>query len=446
MVGIGTSAARRQQFAAGALAALGLIACASQKNTRPTSAASVEGTVIDADTAAPMEGVRIALCTQQRKEPVALIGMSTGCKTEASTAYTDSSGSFRLPWKPGQTPVGSRIEVVEGRYLPFSIPTEALSSQGNAKLAVKLRRVPVVDVTMIDADGKTIPHGGVGWLVEEADSIRAYYYPYFSGRDGKSWFAPEGVPEGQVTLFATADGETPSFATSTITTKAGCRYSVTLKADKPLLKIRGKAVAADDSPLAAVISLEPIQPIVFSAVDRVLLEARGQDTDIEGNFEFRFTSPTKVKVRLSTWVGRGQGTEHVHLKPLAETPAEFRVDPKPTVLRAPTAPLVRCTMVAPNNTRLSMAELGLFFVPHQDGSGHSGSCVWAGGKARESENASRRHAQQVNFIWPSEVQTLLIAGRSTAWLLPSGVSQSYIGEVMLGRATDLCQIQGIEEP
>lgn len=125
-------------------------------------------------------------------------------------------------------------------------------------------------MTVLDGNGKPVNHGGVGWLVEEAGSIRAYYYPYFSGADGKPWFDPEGIPEGQVRLFATTDGQTPSFATSIITTKTGGRYAVTLKTDKPPLKIRGEAVAADDSPLAAVVSIAPIPPNSLSVVDRVL--------------------------------------------------------------------------------------------------------------------------------------------------------------------------------
>ena len=442
----GANGPRKEWSTVGALAALSLIACASHKNTRPTSAASVEGTVVDADTGSPMESVRIVLCARPRRASVSLIGMYAGCDTEVSTVTTDSSGWFHLTWESGQSPDGSRIEVIAGRYLPFIIPTAVPPSQGSAKLAIRLRRAPLVEVTVIDADGKPITHGSVGWLVEEAGSIRSYYFPSFSGVDGRPWFDPEGVPEGQVTLFVTADDQAPSFATSTITTKSGGHYSVTLKTDQPLFKIRGTAVAADNSPLAALVSVEPVQPKAFSALDRVLLEARGQDTDTEGNFEFRITSPAEVMVRLSTWVGRGQREDHVHRMPLAGTTAEFRVDPKPVVLRAPAAPLVRCTMVAPDNTPVTLAEIGLFFVPHQDGRGHSGSCVWAGGKSSPDRDPIHRQPLHVNFIWPSAVETLLVRARSTAWLLPSGVSQSYIGEVALGRATDPCQIQGVKEP
>jgi hypothetical protein len=244
----------------------------------------------------------------------------------------------------------------------------------------------VVEVSVIDRDGKPINHGAVGWLVEEAGSIRAYYYPHFSGADGKPWFDSEGVPEGQVTLFATTDGQTSSFATSTIRTKAGGRYAVTLKTDKPLLKTRGKVVAADDSPLAAVVSIEPIPPNAFTAVDRVLLESRGQDTDSEGNFEFRITSPGEVMVRLSTWVGLGTPAEHVRTARLADARVEPRPDPGLLVLKAPPEPVVRCAMIGSANHRLSMVELGLSFIPHDLGYGHSGSCVWAGGKASADQD------------------------------------------------------------
>ena len=304
-----------------------------------------------------------------------------------------------------------------------------------------MRRAPVVEVTVSDADGKPINHGGVGWLVEDAASIQAYYSHFFGG-DGKPWSDPEGVPEGQVTLFTTTDGQTPSFATATITTKAGGHYSVTLKPDKPQFRIRGKAVAADDSPLAAVVSIEPISPKALSAVDRVLLEFRGQDTDSEGNFEFRITSPAQVVVRLSTWVGLGAPAEHVRTARLAEAKVESRSAPELLVLKAPPAAVVRCIMIGPAKDRLSMVELGLSFVPHDLGYGHSGSCVWAGGKASADQDPNRKYPEQINFIWPRGVETLLVTGRSTEVALSTTKSESFAGGLVLRHATDSCQIPG----
>ncbi len=349
-----------------------------------------------------------------------------------------------MAWAPGAPgSVGANVVFTSAGYLPFMVPTATLRLPGSpSNLTITLRTAPIVDVTVVDAEGKPLPNAGLGWFVEKAGTIRARYEACCSSDQGKISFGPDGVPEGEVTLFSTTRGEVPRFGTSSITAHAGKRYSVTVRVARPLLKVRGRVVDADGSPLAALVSVEPVRPSAFSALDRVLLDVRGADTDLEGRFELRITSPGDVRLRLSTWTGLGTGATHVQTKTLTEITAQLGLDPEPVVLKAPAVAVVRCTMLGPNNARLALSELGLFFAPHRQG-GHSGSCVWAGGALRADDDAKRSFPRQVNFIWPSGAETLLVTARAAAEATTSGESRQLIGEVALKHATDPCQIHGM---
>jgi hypothetical protein len=100
-------------------------------------------------------------------------------------------------------------------------------------------------------------------------------------------------------------------------------------------------------------------------------------------------------------------------------------------------------MRGPADEPLALKELGLSFVPHQAGKGHSGSCVWAGGKSSADEDATRSYPHRVSFIWPDGVEALLVTGRSTTSESPTGKKQEYRGEVALSHPTDPCQIRGM---
>ncbi len=418
------------------------LACAAGRRSARDTSQELVGTIVDARTGAPIEGARVLLCAHEDSAPVALIGMGSRCDREVEIASSDHHGAFRLHASSVGAPVPTTLEITAPRYLPFRVATPVQSAAARTPaLQARLQPIPDIDVTALDGEGKPLQHGGMGWLAEEPGRIRGQFLAYFASQDGTLSFNPDGVPEGIVTFFVIAGDDDPHFGTATITTSAGRHDAVRIKADQRFLKVRGQAVDAEGSPLAAVVSVEPTSRM--SPLDRVLVEIGGQDTDLEGNFEFRVTSPSSVSVRLSTWIGRGQRGEHVLLKTLTEAPCTFASNPKPIVLKAPPAPVVRCGMVGPDARPLALAELGLSFVPHQEGRGHSGSCVWPGGRSSGTEASKRSQPREVRFIWPDGVETLLVTGYSLSKALPSGEQNSYSGEVALSHPTDPCRIRGI---
>lgn len=206
-------------------------------------------------------------------------------------------------------------------------------------------------------------------------------------------------------------------------------------------------IAPAGLPIAARVSVEPTEPGGFTALDRVLLQARGNDTDPAGNFEFLITSPTKVVLRLSTWFGMGPSqTDHVREISLATVPAQFGLDGEPIVVKSPKAPVVRCTITGPPDARPEIDELGISFAPHDAPTGrkgqyfgHSGSCAMVGG---HSGDPSRATPREVAFIWPGGTEALCIEARPVPGTLPpgnDGQPRSLLGIIMT-RATDPCQI------
>jgi len=427
-----------------AIAVLASVECATQRKAARDLPTLLTGRVLDGRDAQPIEGARVSVCAHKNNDPVELIGMGSRCETEIASTVTDSAGSFRLALGALSGENSAKVEFIAPGYLPIEKTARSQASQEDPDgLTINLRPAPVVDVTLLSASGMPLQQGGLGWFVEDAGFVRAQYSSHFSSQQGTLSFAPEGVPEGRVTFFSISAGEDPHFGANTVTTKAAGRYAVTLRTDKSMLKVRGRVVGDGGQSLAAVVSVVPTQPKSFSALDRVLEEIRGHETNIDGSFEFRITSPAQVLLRLSTWRGRGQGSEHVQLRLLAESPATFDVNPKPILLKAPSAPTVHCTMRGPADEPLALKELGLSFVPHQAGKGHSGSCVWAGGKSSADEDATRSYPHRVSFIWPDGVEALLVTGRSTTSESPTGKKQEYRGEVALSHPTDPCQIRGM---
>ena len=427
--------------------ALEFAGCATQGTAGQASPVSFQGTVVDAQSGVPIEGVTVVLCAEAAERPIAFENVLSPCATELASTFTDRSGSFRMARDPGdQIPPGANIVFRSAGYLPLALPPATLRSGGGSSNRVTLRSAPTVEVTVVNADGAPVRNAGLGWFVEEkAGAIRARYQACCSSAEGRISFGLDGVPEGRVTLFSTTGSQTPRFGTNTIATHSGGRYSVILRVAQPLQQLRGRVVDVDGSPLAAVVSVEPAEANALTGLDRVLLEVRGTDTDLAGNFEFRIASPARVVLHLSTWVGLATGAAHVRLTPLAEVASQFGLDPKPVILKAAAVPVVCCTMLGPNNARLAVAELGLFFAPHRT-YGHSGSCVWVGGPAGADEDSQRTFPQEVRFIWPSGSETLVVTARSTA-VVPgakdASESQSFSGEVALKRPADACQIRGM---
>jgi hypothetical protein len=207
-------------------------------------------------------------------------------------------------------------------------------------------------------------------------------------------------------------------------------------------------VDAGGLPIAARVSVEPTEPGGFTALDRVLLQARGNDTDPAGNFEFLITSPAKVVLRLSTWFGMGPSeTDHVREVSLATVPAQFGLGGEPIVVKAPKAPVVRCTITGPPDARPEIDELGFYFVPHDAPTGrkgqyfgHSGSCAMVGG---HRGGPSRATPREVAFLWPGGVKALEIAARPVYGVVHGSNTQprSYLGYALLRSPTDPCQIR-----
>jgi hypothetical protein len=409
---------------------------------------SLQGTVLDALSGAPLQGVSVVLCGENARRAVILDDSWSHCTRELTGTSTDEAGSFRLPWQaPDRIPAGVTLVLWSSGYLPRVLSPATLPSEGPSNgFVVKLRAAPTVDASVAGMDGKPIHNAGFGWFVEEAGTIRVRYRRCCSDEQGKISFVTEGVPEGEVTFFSTTGGPTPRFGTSAIATHAGTRYTVAVKVDQLLQEVHGQVVDAEGSPLAALVSVESSEPNALTTLDRLLLEVRGKDTDLEGNFEFRIASPARVVLRLSTWGGLDEaGPSHVWLAPLSAQVSTFGLDTQPVVLRAPAAKVVRCTMLGPANARLRLMELGIFFAPHRR-SGHSGSCAWVGGRAIPEGDVVRATPQEVRFIWPIGSETLVVTAHSTSGAPssgPSSESPSFARDAVLDRATDTCEILGM---
>jgi hypothetical protein len=209
--------------------------------------------------------------------------------------------------------------------------------------------------------------------------------------------------------------------------------------------LHGRVVDAAGAKLAALVEVEPAEPDGLSALDRALLETRGPNTDLEGNFDFRIASSAAVEVRLSTWGGLDDvGPGHVWLSALAALTARFGPNSEPITLKAPAARVVRCTMTGSDGARLGVGEISIFFAPHKV-TGHSGGCAWIGGREGDAEDEPRPKPREVRFIWPSGAQSLIVTARSDSAASKSGdtmESHSLMGEAVLDSPATPCEIRG----
>ncbi len=98
-------------------------------------------------------------------------------------------------------------------------------------------------------------------------------------------------------------------------------------------------------------------------------------------------------------------------------------------------------MLGPNGIPLTLSELALFFLPHGQ-AGHSGSCVWPGGRAHAEEEVKRTPSQEVRFVWPEQTQFLRVTAQGADTASP-GESRSYRGEIVLKGPSDPCQMRGM---
>jgi hypothetical protein len=196
-------------------------------------------------------------------------------------------------------------------------------------------------------------------------------------------------------------------------------------------------VEASGAPLAALVSVAPAPNAAFSAIDRVLLDVQGEETDMHGGFSRYLTTSAGAVLELRTWAGLRNGTPHVATERLSAVETQFGEHPREVALRAMAAPIVRCTMVGPNGSSVALSALGISFAPHKS-NGHSGSCVWAGGPLRADGDEKGRAAKEVRFIWPRAAETLLVLGRSEA----TANAPSYVGEIAIEHGEDPCQIHG----
>jgi hypothetical protein len=397
----------------------------------------------------PIEDANVYLCTEGERKGVVFGGVGR-CIAEIASTSAGRSGGFRLRLSHDVVSLPTRLLVGRSGYLMQTIPVAAMPVGTSPRpFEITLRRSPSVHGIVVDAEGKLVSEPFLGWLVEEAETITTYHTSSHSPPAYDDLSLLGNVPEGKFMLFATAGGPHPQFATQVVETHSGSRSSLTLKADHPLQRLRGKVVDAGGLPIAARVSVEPTEQGGFTALDRVLLQARGNDTDPAGNFEFLITSPTKVVLRLSTWFGMGPSqTDHVREISLATVPAQFGLDGAPIVVKAPKAPVVRCTITGPPDARPEIDELGISFVPHDAPTGrkgqyfgHSGSCAMVGG---HSGDPSRATPREVAFIWPGGSEALCIKARPVEGAaLPGSKTRPRLFQgiiIVEHDATEPCQI------
>jgi hypothetical protein len=410
--------------------------CATQ--TRVSQEGRWEGLVASGHTGEPIAGARVVLCGDQRQERAAIENPFQPCDNELAITTTDEVGRFRLAWQPVPGRIESSMMVTSTGYLPWIGLTSTIgSTRGTAKASITLRRAPTVEVTVVDTDGKPISHAGAGWLLETKGSIQAHYETCCTSEEGKMSFGLDGVPEGSVMFFASAGAPPARFGTTTIRTKIGEHYVSVVRMDRALQKVIGRVVDASGAPLAALVSVAAASKATFSALDRVLLGAQREETDMDGSFERYLATPERAFLQLRTWSGLTSGAPHVGTELLSTTEVRFDEHPQAVVVRAPTMPIVRCSMVGPDRAPVALAALGIFFTPH-GGYGHSGSCAWVGGALRADLDQRGRPLNEVSFIWPGAATSLRIAGHGRA----TANVPSMVGEIMLEHADDTCHILG----
>ncbi len=432
---------------------VGLLACATRGlGNGGTEQPFLDGVVVDERTGSGIPGVHVALCGVGPHRSFVRGNVYPTCGAEVTSAITDGGGRFRLTWNAdSSSAAGASVAFIATGYTPQHLPNDVFTSAGSLhERTVKLRRAPLVELTLVDASGKPMRGAGGGWFVERAEAIQLAYQSCCSDDLGRMSFGPDGVPEGRITFFSAAGGMEGRLATvgaSTIVTSAGSSYSVTLQVSQPLQRLHGHVVDSDGAPLAALVSVESAEPGALSALDRALLEIRGTNTDLEGGFDFRIASPAAVEVRLSTWGGLDEaGPSHVWLSPLAAVMARFGPKNDPITLKAPVARIVRCTMTGPDNMRVGIEELSIFFAPHKV-SGHSGGCARIGELPQDDEKGRGPRPREVRFIWPNGARSLVVTARSSS--TPSsadvaGESQPLVGEAVLDAATSTCEMHGTQ--
>jgi hypothetical protein len=436
----------RLVIAGGALL-LGFLACATRSPTGGENRQStLEGAVIDEQTGTSLAGVSVALCGVAPHRNVVWGNMFPACGADVTSTITDSAGRFRLPWSPDDRSLaGATVAFTSTGYSPQNLPIDAITRLAPSnKSVVRLRRAPVVDVTIVDAQGHPIRGAGVGWFVERPGALQMAQSCCSDERGRLSW-GPDGIPEGRITFFSAIGGNVSKVGIATIESSAGANDSVTLRVSQPLQRLHGHVVDAGGENLAAVVDVEPAEPDALSALDRALLEIHGPSTDLEGDFDFRIASSALVEVRLSTWGGLDEGGPgHVWLSPLAAVTARFGPKSESITLRAPAARVVRCTMTGSDGATLGVGEVSIFFAPHKV-SGHTGGCAWVGGRARDGEDGPRPKPREVRFIWPSGAQSLIVTARSASDVSRSGdgaESHSLVGKAVLDNPATPCEING----
>jgi hypothetical protein len=393
----------------------------------------LEGSVVGAPDSKPIAGARVLLCRVETREQTAIENPFSACQDEIASTSTDELGRFRLTWQPSLGRVGARVLITSTGWLPWTGEPSALRS--GRELAVALRRAPTVEITVVGRDAKPIERAGGGWVVEAKNGIQARYEVCCTNEDGILSFTLDGVPEGPVLVFAVA-GEPPArFGSKALSTVAGEHYTSVVTVDRPLQRVMGRVVDAPGAPLAALVSVTPAPNTTFSALDRVLLAAQDEGTDMHGGFARYLTRPTRAVLELRAWTGLRKGTPHVATERVSAIETQFEKHPHEVVLHAPTAPVVRCTVVGPDGDALALSALGILFVPHRS-DGHSGRCFWAGGPPRADADEQRRAAREVRFIWPRSAESLLVMGQGKA----ATDAPAYVGEVKLEHAADRCQI------
>jgi len=426
-------------MACAGLMVVALVGRPTQGIAKPAPRVTFQGTVID-KAGTPLEWVNVHLCTEGERRRGVVESPFTVCEVDLAEAITNKWGRFRIRSPAYRPESPARLIVDHAGYLEQIVPLPKPGSGSSMRpFRITLRAVAEVGVQVVDAQDRPVAHASVGWFYEQEGTIKTKYHEGCTPDD----VSRSGVAEGPVTFFATTGGATPHFAIQEVETHSGSRSTITLRAVNPLQRLRGRVVDADGSPLPARVSVEPIEPNGFSAVDRVLLKARGKNTDRAGNFEFLITSPARVLVRLSTWFAWDPTTtDDVRDISLATVPAQFGLDSQPVVLRAPKAPLVRCTIIGTADERPAIAELGISFVPHGS-PGHSGPCTWVGGPSSDNENLPPETLREATFIWPGGAETLFVWARpvwGTMLAGSRGQPQDLLGIVTMKSATDPCQI------
>jgi hypothetical protein len=410
--------------------------CAVHKNVVHDDRGEVEGVVYDARLGTPIAGARVALCENRSEGREAIRDPFGRCDAELESTSTGSTGSFRLTWSSLSARVDSRVIVTATGYLPWVVPSSQLSTTRSARTRVVLRSAPTVEVKVVNADGRPIALAGAGWFRESKDGREGRYEACCTDKDGIMSFVLDGVLEGELTIFTVASDPLPRFGTAIVRTTSGNQYTSVVRTDRPLKRVFGRVVDASGQPLAALVAVEPLADAGFSTVDRILLEAQGAETDMEGRFTRYLTTSARAFLELRTWTGLRDGTPHVVTEKLSAIETQFNEHPNEITLRAPAKPIVHCTIVGPNGNPAALSALGVSFSPHRNG-GHSGSCFWVGGPL-SADASSQSIAREVRFVWPGEAGTLLVIGHSEA---SAGVPSS-IGEIALEHPEEHCHIRG----